>query len=121
MDWFTREITTGIQKLLFLRLPGCPASDMIPGTVAAWTDALTFNRVWDEARDTQRIRHAFRALGATESEWPAPSDLVRNLPRIESLLALPKKVVSDEVAQKNIARIKAMLAENNDEQPGEAP
>lgn len=99
---------------------------MIPGTVAAWSDALTFNRVWDEGRDAQRIRHAFRALGATESEWPSPSDLVRNLPRVEALLALPAKPVSPEVAQQNIRKIQAMLAEvvqpvPNDEPPGEAP
>lgn len=82
---------------------------MIPGTVAAWTDALTFNRVWDERRDAQRIRYAFRALGANETEWPSPNDLIRNLPPVQHLPALPAKVVSDEVAQQNINRIRAML------------
>ena len=82
---------------------------MAQGTVAAWIDALTFNRAWDQERDATRIRHAFRALGATETEWPSPADLIRNLPKVEERLALPAKIVSDEVAQENIRKIHEML------------
>lgn len=101
----------GLSKLLCLRLAGCPSEEMIEGTVAAWLDAMTFNRVWDEERDAPRIRYAFRALGATETEWPTPHDLIRNLPPVEQLPALPARAVSDEVAQENIRKIRAMLSE----------
>lgn len=112
MDWFAHAITTGLQKLFCLRLPGSPSVDMAPGTVGAWIDALTFNRVWHEERDGPRIVQAFRALAATETEWPSPADLIRNLPRVDELPALPAKVVSDEVAQENIRKIRAMLSES---------
>lgn len=48
--------------------------------MAAWIDALSFGRQWDQERDTPRIRHAFRVLGANRTEWPAPLDLVQALP-----------------------------------------
>jgi len=104
---------------------------MAQGTVAAWIDALTYNRVWDEIRDRPRIAQAFRALAATQTDWPTPADLIRNMPKAEELPALPAKVVSDEVAQRNIAEIRRMLDESNavwpvyrsadveDEEPGE--
>lgn len=84
---------------------------MAPGTVAAWIDALTYNRVWDEYRDAPRITQAFRALAATQTDWPSPADLLRNMPKAEEFAALPAKVVSDEVAQQNIAKIRAMLSD----------
>lgn len=110
--WMAREIGNGLSKLMCLRLAGSPSAEMAEGTAMAWLDALTFNRVWDEERDVPRIRYAFRALGATETEWPTPHDLIRNLPAVEHLPALPAKVVSDEVAQQNIAKIRAMLSES---------
>lgn len=48
--------------------------------MAAWFDALSFGRQWDQERDTPRIRHAFRVLGANRTEWPAPKDLIDSLP-----------------------------------------
>lgn len=101
----------GLSKLLCLRLPGCPASDMVEGTVAAWIDALTFNRAWDQERDAPRIRYAFRVLGSSASEWPVPADLMRSMPPVQDLAALPAKVVSDEVAQQNIAKIRSLLSD----------
>lgn len=85
---------------------------MIEGTAAAWVDALTFNRVWGQERDAPRIREGFRKLCSVCADWPLPADLVRNLPEVQTYPALPAKVVSDEVAQQNIAKIKAMLSES---------
>jgi hypothetical protein len=79
--------------------------------VAAWIEALTFNRVWDEDRDAPRLRDCFRKLVGTGEKWPVPAEFLRNLPPVEERLALPAKVVSDEVAQQNIAKIRAMLSE----------
>jgi hypothetical protein len=108
--WISREIATGLAKLISLRLPGCPASDMIEMTATAWIETLCFNRVWDEQRDAPRIRHAFMVLGSTCEQWPAPIHLIQHLPKVEELPALPAKVVSDEVAQENIRKIREMLA-----------
>lgn len=51
--------------------------------MAAWIDALTFGRQWDQERDTPRIRHAFRVLAANRTEWPTPKDLMDSLPASE--------------------------------------
>jgi hypothetical protein len=85
---------------------------MIEITVGTWIESLTFNRVWDEERDTPRIRYAFKVLCTSCDHWPAPKNLIEHLPSVHELTALPAKVVSDEVAQENIAKIKAMLAES---------
>lgn len=112
--WLTREIGTGLAKLLALRLDGCPSDDLIEATVSTWIEMLTFNRVWDEARDAPRIRHAFRVLGSTRTEWPAPANLVEHLPPVEKQLALPEKPINPDVAQANIERIRRMLSGEED-------
>lgn len=82
---------------------------MIEATVATWIDSLTFNRVWDETRDTPRIRHAFRVLASTRLNWPKPAELVESLPAVPQRIALPSKIVDPAVAEANIAKIKRML------------
>lgn len=109
MDWMKREITRGLQKLVFLALDRTPAMDALPGTVAAWMEALMTNRIWDEQRDADRIRAAFRSLGATRKSWPAPSDLIEHMPPAKQYPALPAKPVDPQVAEANIAKIKRML------------
>jgi hypothetical protein len=107
--WLMQEIGMGLSKLLCLRLDGSPSEDMIEGTVAAWLEALTHNRVWDEQRDVPRIRESFKRLARTLERWPAPVKLTENLPDVETKLALPAKVVSDEVAKANIAECMRLL------------
>lgn len=99
----------GLSKLLCLRLEGCPSEDMIEGTVAAWVEALTHNRVWDERRDSPRIRHAFKELATHGTRWPAPVHMTENLPPVETLLALPANPTDPAVAEANIERIRRML------------
>ncbi len=105
MDWLTREITTGFQKLLCLSLDRTPATDLIQGTVAAWIEALTANRVWDESRDTPRIRQAFTTLIQTRRTWPSPADFNDALPSIrQELKALPRRAADP-------AKVKAAIEE----------
>jgi hypothetical protein len=110
-QWLVTEIGMGLSKLLCLRLPGHPPEDLAEGAVAAWIEALTFNRVWDQDRDRDRIRHAFRVLAASRTDWPMPMHLVEQLPPVPERLALPAKPVSPEVAEANLARIRELLAQ----------
>jgi hypothetical protein len=89
---------------------------MIEGTVAAWIDALTFNRVWDEERDTWRIRESFGRLVANAERWPPPVEFTRNLPPSEERPALPSKPVSDDVAQANIRECMRLLYGKRDDE-----
>lgn len=82
---------TGFQKLLCLGLERTPASDLIEGTVMTWCEVLTVGLVWDQERDTPRIRAAFTTLAATRTTWPLPRDFIDALPRVERKLALPSK------------------------------
>jgi hypothetical protein len=115
MDWLTREVATGIQRLLCLSLDGCPAAEVLPGTVAAWCEAIQRNRLLDEERDVPRIREAFAVLLTRYRRWPAPVDLIENLPRWmpEEFVALPvgqeEQARRDAVAKANLAKLKAML------------
>lgn len=115
MDWLTREVATGMQRLLCLSLDGQPAAEVIPGTVAAWCEAVQRNRLMDESRDCPRLREAFGALMARCRRWPAPVDLIEALPRWvpEEPKALPvgaeEQARRDETARKNLDRLNAML------------
>src|SRR5690606_36729795 len=96
MEWLTREITTGFQKLLCLGLDRTPATDLLQGTVGAWLEALTTNRQWDRERDTPRIRKAFVTLAQTRRAWPVPADFIDALARIEAVRALPARVTDPD-------------------------
>lgn len=105
----------GFQKLMCLRLDGQPADDMIEGTVQAWLEALTHNRVWDRARDEDRVRSAFRVLASTRRAWPAPADLFDALPRFEPIKALPARVADPERALAAIEEVRALLNPSDQE------
>lgn len=78
-----------------LSLDGCPAAEVLPGTVAAWCEAIQRNRALDESRDVPRIREAFGVLLTRSRRWPAPVEMLEAIPRWvpELLPALP---ISDE-------------------------
>jgi hypothetical protein len=110
MQWMVREIGLGLAKLLCLRLAGCPSEDMVEATVAAWIDALALGRQWDQERDTPRIRHAFRVLCASRTEWPAPKDLVEALPASEQK-QLPRSTgipATKEEREANLERLRML-------------
>ena len=75
MDWLTRELMTGFQKLLCLGLDRTPASDLIEGTVMAWAEAITAGRAWDQERDAPRIRAAFVYGSVAKGTDQAASDI----------------------------------------------
>jgi hypothetical protein len=110
MNWLKTELLTGFQKLLCLGLDRTPASEVIPGTVEAWLEAVTANRLWDQDRDTSRIRQAFVTLARTRRLWPAPVDFLEALPAIRNeFLALPKATPTPEHAAKVLAEIRSRL------------
>lgn len=117
MDWLKREILTGVQRLLCLGLDGQPAAEVLPGTVAAWCEAIQRGRLMDEQRDVPRIREAFATVVSRARRWPAPIDLIEALPRWipQDTVALPvgseEQARRDEAAQANLARLKAMLGD----------
>lgn len=110
MRWFQREIATGFQKLLTLRLKNTPADAVIEGTLATWIEATTIDRVWNENTDTERIRSAFRTLCAHSEAWPTISQFLNALPALEPVPTLPEPRVPPEVALKNLNKIKEMLS-----------
>jgi hypothetical protein len=102
-DWLHDEVLTGLQKLVCLSLPGTPALEIIAGTAMAWGEALEYGRVWDEARDTPRIRAAFTALLALSTDWPAPGRLLELMPSSEP----PTKIAHDRgIPQTRAARLR---------------
>jgi hypothetical protein len=83
--------------------------------VAAWCEAVSLKRALKESRDAGRIRAAFGVLLATCRRWPSPAEFIEAIPRWvpEELAALPvgqeEQARRDEVAKRNLAKLKAML------------
>lgn len=110
MDWLKTEILTGFQRLLCLGLERTPAAEILPGTAMAWLDILTDRRLWDEERDTPRIREAFRTLARTRRTWPLPVDFTEALPPHKNeWLGLPKATPDPQHAAAVMAEIHARL------------
>jgi len=82
--------------------------DLIEGTSAAWMEALTHNRVWNQGRDTDRIRTAFSILLANSSQWPSPSKFIDALPAIPDRPALPAKTFTDAERLANLDKLAEM-------------
>lgn len=70
--------------MVCLCLDGSPAVDLIEGTAQAWLTAITHGRVFDQQRDTPRIRAAFDRLLANATRWPIPRDLIEAMPSPEA-------------------------------------
>lgn len=80
MDWYTNEIIDGLTKLMSLSLDRTPASDLVQITAATWIDATSYDRDWQQERDTPRIRGAFSTLARTSDSWPSPRKFLEALP-----------------------------------------
>lgn len=85
MDWLTREIMTGFQKILCLGLDRTPATDLIEGTVLTWREVVLQGRSFEEHLDADRFRRAFVVLAGTRTSWPAPIDFLTVLPERDQL------------------------------------
>lgn len=80
-DWITREISSGLQKLILVNLDHAPAFDVLSkGTLPAWVEAITNGRVYDEVVDAPRFREAFRKLMAQSTSWPKPKQFLEAMP-----------------------------------------
>lgn len=101
---------TGLQKLACLSLDRTPAAEVLVGTAAAWAEALTADRAWDQVRDTPRVRSAFVTLAKTCRRWPAPVEFTEALPSSAQLsLVRESRVASPEVREANVRKIEEML------------
>ncbi|MEW5790014.1 MAG: hypothetical protein ACOY4L_09025 [Pseudomonadota bacterium] len=79
--WLVAEVAEGIQRLLVLRLDGCPPADAVEAVALAWADALMVRGgAWREDLDAPRLREAFRRLAAHSTRWPAPAEIWQHLP-----------------------------------------
>ena len=95
---------------------------MLTGTVQTWMDVVTDGRSWDERRDAERVRAAFRTLGRTVRRWPSPAEFLDALPRVEqTAIGYEVKPVSEEEKAANIARLKAMLDGDTEPVPPAKP
>ncbi|TCS70695.1 hypothetical protein EDC61_11422 [Sulfuritortus calidifontis] len=109
--WLVAEVAEGIQRLLVLRLDGCPPADAVEAVALAWADALIVRGVaWDEALDAPRLREAFRRLAAHCTRWPAPAAIWEHMPARPEQAKLPPPKVSDEDRKRALR----MLAELRD-------
>lgn len=104
--WLVAEVAEGVQRLLVLRLEGCPPADTVQAVALAWADALWLRSGrWSVQEDAPRLRQAFRALAAHATRWPAPAQLWEHLPpRPEPLRLNPPPPAPQERE-----RIRAML------------
>lgn len=60
--------------MVALRLPFCPAQDVIPATCITWVDLFWFKRKnWDEHKDKPIIERAFKRVACRVDAWPSPS------------------------------------------------
>lgn len=79
--WLVAEVAEGVQRLLVLRLEGCPSADTVQAVALAWADAIWIRAGrWTPEQDAPRLRQAFRALAAHATRWPAPAQLWEHLP-----------------------------------------
>ena len=111
MEWMRKEIGTGLQKLICLGLDRSPAYELIQGTMGAWMEGLTFNRSWEQDRDTQRIRDAFSNVIRTRKQWPTVADFLECMPAIADKPALPRSTFTDAERLANLDRLADLAKE----------
>lgn len=108
--WLRREIANGVSGLLVLRLDGSPAADATIKTAEIWLIAMTKGREWKEERDAVRIRKAFETLFATCERWPAPAQLLRELPVEQQQERISKPKRTDKQIQTGNAALDQIMA-----------
>ncbi|MFZ5653190.1 MAG: hypothetical protein ACOY42_02135 [Pseudomonadota bacterium] len=109
-QWFRRAITDGMKGLAALRLDGTPAADLIGDTRDVWAAVLWPRKHWVEHLDTERLHKGFRSLCGNATRWPAPADLLANLPSRAPQEALPAPELTAAQRRANLERLKAIVA-----------
>ena len=107
--WFSRVIAEGLQRLAAMHLAAAPTAASLDLACAVWIDTLWHRRAWHEDLDAARLRQAFMALGGSTRRWPAPADLLDQLPAKPQLPALPKPDRAP-VGQAHLAVMKRLIA-----------
>lgn len=108
-EWFREVVAEGIARLYVLRLDSAPAADTLDGVELVWVEALwTCGKDWVE-EDAWRLRRAFVALSQRATRWPAPAQLLEQLPARTPRRHLPPPPLSDEEVERNRARLRQIL------------
>ncbi|MCS4503873.1 hypothetical protein NYO91_07255 [Arhodomonas aquaeolei] len=108
-DWFQEVVAEGIAKLYVLRLDSAPAADTLDGVEMVWVEALWHcGKQWDEAADYERLRRAFVALTQRVDRWPAPKQLLENLPPRPQPKSLPQPKPTPEERERAQAFVRRM-------------
>ncbi|MFH1027799.1 MAG: hypothetical protein V1791_07345 [Pseudomonadota bacterium] len=110
MDWINDAVMDGLSALVALRLKGTPGEDMIELTADIWVRAFR-QRVFIQDVDEPRIRVAFDRTFSQVREWPAPLDVIEQMPRRPPQLSLPAPEVSAEEHAAKAAELKRKIAE----------
>ena len=111
MDWLRREIGSGLQALLSLRLKDAPPAETITGTAEIWVRAFVA-RIGSTARgevDAPRIRAAFCAIFPRIREWPAPIDVIELMPPRPPQPKLPEPEIPEEERQQKVQELKEIM------------
>lgn len=104
--WLVAEVAEGIQRLLVLRLEGCPPADAVEAMALAWADAIWLRAGrWTAEQDCSRLREAFRRLAAHAARWPAPTEIWQHLPARPE----PQKLPAPPMDESQKARVQHML------------
>ncbi|CAM5521708.1 hypothetical protein [Eoetvoesiella caeni] len=113
-DWFYASISTGLQALIVLHLPGAPGHETVAYTEDVWVEVLwTASIDWQETQDVERLRRAFLGLARRSDRWPAPRALLEQLPARAKLAQLPAPRMSKrdaDQARQRLAEIMESLA-----------
>lgn len=110
--WFNNAVVAGVQLLHSLALDGSPAAEVITLTATGWIEVLWRGRAWNEQLDSTRIAVAFYNLARHVTRWPAPRQLVDQLPsRPEApLLAISPLPITAE-RREQLAALRRRLAD----------
>lgn len=95
-----------------LNLKGRPAAKDLTAVAQIWYGLMS-RQAWQPPRDIPRIRAAFETIAATQTEWPNPADLTKNLPAVPVKMVpkLEKKHVRTEYGKAQMAALKQKMAE----------
>lgn len=107
--WFRDAVVDGLKVLRALNLKGTPGKDLIKKTGEVWIQTL-WNRPgqWRE-EDRDRLDKAFITLATKIDAWPAPVQLLRELPARREHRALPSPGVSPEKRQRAMQHVSTIL------------
>ncbi|MDP8079537.1 hypothetical protein [Phocoenobacter skyensis] len=108
MKWLKTTLAQGMASLLLLRLKNSPPEDAIEPTMEVWFKTITFKKVWEQEQDQWRFEHAFMKLAQTCEWFPAPAQLLANLPARKEPKALPEPEITQEQRQKMALRVQKL-------------